>query len=129
MRGCNPWYDAGLMAWRLLRATVMVLVACGSSTSIGGVRVVTNVSEAILFVDDEERGPASAYEGHYIRLAPGPHRLALEHSEYVSEYIDVNVAEDVGMTVSIEMRRRSGTAVGPSSQEEGSRRDALPSTP
>lgn len=90
--------------------------------------MVTNVNEAIIYVDDEERGPASAYEGHYVRLAPGPHRIALEHADYFSEYIDVTVVGDVGMTVSIEMRRRSGTTTEPSS-EEGSRSDVLPGTP
>ena len=66
----------------------------------------TNVPDATLTVDEQVRGPVRAYERHYVRLPPGSHRLMLEHPDYFTEYIDVDVVDNMGMAVRLEMRRR-----------------------
>jgi hypothetical protein len=90
----------------LLMSIVMVSCVTAASTRVGGVRIETNVPAATLLVDEEIRGPVQAYERHYVRLSPGPHRLMLEHSDYFTEYIDIDVVENMGMAVRLEMRRR-----------------------
>jgi len=87
-------------------AIATLCVACSAAPRVGGVRVVSNVPEATLYVDEEVQGQASVYEHTYIRLAPGPHRLMLEHPEYFPEYVDVDVPENMAMAVRVEMRRR-----------------------
>ena len=85
----------------------LVLGACAAAgPRPGGVRVDTNVPDAILLVDEETRGPVRAYEREYVRLPPGAHRLMLEHPDYFTEYIDVTVVENMAMAVRLEMRRR-----------------------
>ncbi len=84
----------------------VLLVACAAAPRAGGVRVVVNVPDATLYVDEEVQGPARAYQSHYIRLEPGAHRITLEHPDYFPEYVDVTVQENMAMAVSVEMRRR-----------------------
>ena len=99
-----------MLRWHLLTMVALgavLLCACGGTTpQVGGVRIATNVPEATLYVDEELRGPAGEYADHYIRLAPGQHRLTLEHPGYFPEYLEVNVARDMAMAVTIELRRR-----------------------
>lgn len=83
-----------------------LLAACAAAPRVGGVRVISNVPDATLYVDEEVQGPARAYQSHYIRLEPGAHRLVLEHPDYFPEYVDVTVQENMAMAVSVEMRRR-----------------------
>lgn len=96
-----------MIRWLLTFSLALGLAACGAATQRpGGVRVETNVPDAILLVDEETRGPVRAYEREYVRLPPGAHRLLLEHPDYFTEYIDINVVENMGMAVRLEMRRR-----------------------
>ena len=109
-------------------ALLGTFAGCGAAQPMGGVRVMTNVHDATLLVDDELRGPVSAYEDDYLRLTPGRHRIALEHAGYVSEYIDVTVAQDMAVTVSVDMRARSEATTERSPREERSS-DVLQSAP
>jgi hypothetical protein len=72
----------------------------------GGVRVASNVPDAVLYVDEEVQGPVRAYEEQYIYLDPGEHRLMLEHPEHFTEFAEVEVQSNTGMHVRFEMRRR-----------------------
>ena len=94
--------------WRVL-VVIMVGFLCGCSFTRprqGGVRVVTNVPDATLYVDEELRGPARAFQESYLHLSPGTHRLILEHPEYFTEFIEVTVPESMGLAVRVEMRQR-----------------------
>lgn len=97
------------MLCRLLPVCVVLVLAsisCASAPRMGGVRVLANVPDAVLYVDEEIQGPVRAYGRHYIRLLPGDHRIMLEHPDYFPEYVDVTVEENMAMAVRVEMRRR-----------------------
>jgi hypothetical protein len=84
-----------------------LLVACTFSTQRqGGVRVASNVPDAVLYVDEELRGPARVFERRYVHLDPGVHRLVLEHPDHFTEYAEVDVRSNTAMQVRFEMRRR-----------------------
>ncbi len=96
--------------WALL--LTWILAACAvPNPEMGGVRLEANVPDATLYIDDEERGPIEAFEGHYHRLSPGSHQLRLEHADYRSESVRVHVVADVAVTVTVEMDRRGGTTL------------------
>ncbi len=90
----------------------VLAVHCGTAAPRGGVRVITNVPQATLYVDDELRGPVDAYEDHYLHLAPGQHKLMIEHAEYFTEHIDVTVVEDITIAVTLRMRRQPQKSSG-----------------
>ncbi len=93
--------------WIPVLGVAIFLAGCAATRPrVGGVRVEINVPEATLIVDEEVRGPVRAYERDYLRLPPGPHRLTFEHPDYFTEYVEVDVVENMGMAVRLEMRRR-----------------------
>ncbi len=90
-----------------LATAVATWLHCSSTSPavVGGVRVLSNVDEAILFVDDLEHGPVDAYADHYLRLVPGRHSLRLEHPGYRPEHLDIVVARDIALSVTLDLQR------------------------
>ena len=98
----------GPMILRLLGAlSATLLLCCSISTHRqGGVRVISNVPDAALYVDEELAGPVRAHERDYLYVDPGPHRLMIEHPDHFTEFVDVDVPANRGVAVRVEMRRR-----------------------
>jgi hypothetical protein len=95
-----------MLRW-LLPITIVVACSCSISTNRqGGVRVISSVPDAVLYVDEEIQGPVRAFERQYVYVDPGPHRLMLEHPDHFTEFIDVDVPSNRGVAVRVEMRRR-----------------------
>ena len=95
----------------MVRWLVVAIAALTAACSLGparqgGVRIISNVPEATLYVDEELRGPAEAYQQRYLYVRPGTHRIMLEHPRYFTEYVEVTVPENMGMAVQVEMRQR-----------------------
>lgn len=88
-------------------AALSFLHCAAAVTPLGRVRVTSNVPGATLFVDEEIRGPVEAYADYDIRLAPGHHRLRLEHPRYITEELEVTVSQSVAISVALQMRLRS----------------------
>ena len=85
----------------------IVLTGCSITTQRqGGVRVVSNVPDAILYVDEEARGPVRAFGHRYIYLDSGRHRLMLERSGFFPEFAEVEIHSNMGTLVRFEMRRQ-----------------------
>ncbi len=69
----------------MLRWLFIVAVVCSCSVSTnrqGGVRVISNIPDAVLYVDEDLRGPVRVFQERYIYVDPGRHRLMLEHPEH-----------------------------------------------
>lgn len=91
----------------MCRAFIFVfLLSCSSPQTLTGVRINSNVPQAVLYIDDELRGPMEYYENIAIPLPPGQHRLRLEHPEYFREHIDVTVVQSIATSITVRMRPR-----------------------
>ena len=90
-----------------LFAISLVFAACLVSTQRqGGIRVESNVPDAVLIVDEEVRGPVQAYRERYLNVDPGTHRVQLEHPDHFTEFVEVEVPSKMGVAVRVDMRRR-----------------------
>jgi len=72
----------------------------------GGVRVISSVPDAVLYVDERLKGPVRTFEKRYVYLEPGTHRLMLEHPDHFSELVEIEIQPNMAMAVRVEMRRR-----------------------
>lgn len=82
------------------------LTICCVPQGSGGIRVISNVPDAVLYVDEEIKGPAQAFKNRYIYVSVGEHRLMLEHPDHFPEFAKVDVPAKRGIAVRFEMRRR-----------------------
>lgn len=97
------------MRWAALLAAALGAAGCARQTEAtiaGGVRLVADVPEASVLVDDELLGTVGDYDGAALGLPPGPHTIVIEHPDYHRETIEVNVTDGVATAVTVELRRR-----------------------
>lgn len=79
----------------------------GAGRGSGSVRLVTNVPDAVLYIDDVMYGPGESYERRAIPLPAGTHNFRFEHPEFRRETVRILVTEDVSVTVAVELSPRN----------------------
>jgi hypothetical protein len=89
-----------------LAALVLGALACGSRTPEGPkipravLRVVSNVPDAKIWVDERYIGPVGALPGG-MRIAAGEHRLEVRHDRYHTRYVELTLAPNEVRTVEV----------------------------
>jgi hypothetical protein len=95
---------------QLARVALLTLVlgalACGPRSSDGPkipravLRIVSNVPDAKIWIDERYIGPVAALPGG-MRIAAGEHRLELRHDRYHTRYIELKLAPNEVRTVEV----------------------------
>lgn len=95
-----------MIRWLSMLIALFSLSCTLTTQRQGGLRVASNVPDAVLYIDEELQGPLRAYEEEYLYLDPGEHRLMVEHPDHFTEFAEVEVRSNMGMQVRFDMRRR-----------------------
>jgi len=101
----------GRQRLRVLWLGLALLGGCGPASPptevrpVGGVGIVCEPTDALLFVDDRYVGTVAGLRGRPITLLEGPHRIELRRDGYFAHYADVTVVKGVRQRLQVVLRR------------------------
>lgn len=102
------------MAHRPVIALVSLLLlahGCGPAAPspralpTGGLVVVSDPPDAMLFVDDKYVGTVASLKGKAVMLAKGTHRIEVRRDGYFAHYAEVTVAKGVQQRLEVQLRQ------------------------
>jgi len=101
------------VAHRSVIVVVALLIASGCGPAApspralpaGGLVVVSDPPDAMLFVDDKYVGTVASLKGKPVMLAKGTHRIEVRRDGYFAHYAEVTVAEGVQQRLEVQLRQ------------------------
>jgi hypothetical protein len=94
----------------LLLLSLLFEMACGpprgpQTRPVGGLEIVCEPEDALLYVDDKYLGTASGLKIRPLKLAAGPHRIELRREGYFTHFAEVTITTGVRQKLRVKLRK------------------------
>lgn len=89
--------------------SVISFIGCFYNSSFSqksGLRIICNVEDATIIVDEKEYGPVKLYRKRYILLKPGVHRIIITHPQYFTEYFDLKLPKNRRVAIKVNLKEK-----------------------